>query len=249
MTLSDEHLERCAVEHGFRLRGENITRIEVFVDAAFAFSVTLLVISFDHIPQTYDEFITALKSIPAFVVAFVQLVWIWHSHSHWSERYGMRDTGTVVLSTLLLIVMLIYIYPMRIMFGGMFAWASGGYLPSDFIFDGIADVRSMFVFLSVGLAAICGVFFLMYRHAVKKSDALRLNDYEHYETVTSSLVWAGSAGVCLLNMIIAALLPDRYMYLGGTGFMLLGVWIPGIIHYRMRAQPVRRKANGTPDGG
>ncbi|CAN5847200.1 hypothetical protein BH23GEM9_BH23GEM9_04520 [soil metagenome] len=33
--------------HGFRLRGLEMTRIETFTDAAFAFALTLLVISMD----------------------------------------------------------------------------------------------------------------------------------------------------------------------------------------------------------
>ena len=48
--LTREFVDRCPVENDFRLRGLEMTRIEVFVDAAFAFAVTLLVISFDAIP-------------------------------------------------------------------------------------------------------------------------------------------------------------------------------------------------------
>jgi hypothetical protein len=35
---------------GFRLRGEEMTRIETFTDAAFAFAVSLLVIAGDTVP-------------------------------------------------------------------------------------------------------------------------------------------------------------------------------------------------------
>ena len=54
-----------------------MTRLEVFIDAAFAFAVTMPVISFDNIPRSYDEVILAIKSIPAFILAVAQLVWIW----------------------------------------------------------------------------------------------------------------------------------------------------------------------------
>ena len=47
-----------------------------FVDAALAFAVTMLVISFDAIPTDFDERVGAIKGIPAFVMAVVQLVWI-----------------------------------------------------------------------------------------------------------------------------------------------------------------------------
>ena len=129
------------------MRGVEMTRIEVFVDAAFAFAVTMLVISFDAIPRSYPEMVTAIKTIPAFVAAVAQLVWIWHTHSMWSKRYGLDDDATVWLSALLLVVVLIYIYPMRIMLEGGFAWLSGGYLASSFEIVSIDQLRFMFVFM------------------------------------------------------------------------------------------------------
>ena len=84
------------MEGGFRMRGLEMTRIEVFVDAAFAFAVTMLVISFDAIPTDFDELVDAIKSIPAFVAAVWQLVWIWYTHNKWSRRYGLDDARTVV---------------------------------------------------------------------------------------------------------------------------------------------------------
>ena len=58
------HLEKS---NHFYNRGRDTTRLEAFVDAAFAFALTLLVISFDAVPTNYNELITALKSVPAFV--------------------------------------------------------------------------------------------------------------------------------------------------------------------------------------
>ena len=46
---------------GFRERGANVTRFEAFVDAAFAFAVTLLVISLDGMPASISELMDALK--------------------------------------------------------------------------------------------------------------------------------------------------------------------------------------------
>ena len=36
--LSDEYISTCRVDRGKILRGENMSRIETFVDAAFAFA-------------------------------------------------------------------------------------------------------------------------------------------------------------------------------------------------------------------
>ena len=235
--LTDEFLEDCPVEDGLRLRGSEMTRIEVFVDAAFAFAVTLLVISFDRIPESLDEVVAAFKGIPAFVLAVAQLVWIWNSHSQWSERYGLRDAPTVVLSTALLIVMLIYIYPMRLMFEGLFWWASDGYFPSSLQFTSFNDVTTMFLFLGAGLGTLCFIFFLMYRHAMSRRDILRLDDIEYYLTETWSIVWLGSVGVCAFSMLVAIVLEGPWIPFAGFCYALLGVWIPWAFRYRAGNQP------------
>jgi len=67
------------------MRGLDMTRIEVFVDAAFAFAVTMLVISFDAIPTSYAEVMLAIKGIPAFIIAVVQLDEDKNQHDSWQD--------------------------------------------------------------------------------------------------------------------------------------------------------------------
>lgn len=244
--LSDDFLARCQIEDGFRMRGEEMTRIEVFVDAAFAFALTLLVISFDRIPETLDEVVIAFKGIPAFVVAVAQLVWIWHSHSQWSERYGLRDAATVTLSTALLIVMLIYIYPMRLMFEGLFWWMSGGYFTSSLTFGSTDDVATMFAFLGVSLAALCSIYWLMYRHAISRKSELRLDAFEIYQSETWAHVWLGSIGVCLVPVGLAFVLDGDWIPFAGFAFALLGVWIPWIHRRRDRDRPNGDRSRASP---
>ncbi len=214
-----------------------MTRIEVFIDAAFAFAVTMLVISFDRIPQSFEEIVVAIKSIPAFVAAVAQLVWIWNTHSQWSERYGLRDARTVALSTALLIVVLIYIYPMRIMFSTLFWWLSGGFLPNAMNLGSFDELSSMFVFLGCGFVAFCVVFLLMYRHAIVRKNELRLNEFEIYKTQTSALIWSGSAVIGVISIVFALTFPLQLMPFAGFGYALMGIWIPLAVRYRVRTQP------------
>ena len=145
--IDQAFLEQCPTEKGFRLRGINMTRIDVFVDAAFAFAITMLVISFDSIPQNFSEMVIAIKNIPAFIASVVQLVWICHTHNIWSKRFGLDNGMTVILSTSLLIVVLIYIYPLRIMNQGMMNLFTNSYLPNDFNLESIEELSMMFIFL------------------------------------------------------------------------------------------------------
>jgi hypothetical protein len=50
----------------FKIRGENMNRIETFVVMAFAFAVIMLVISVGTFPETMQDFVDATRQIPAF---------------------------------------------------------------------------------------------------------------------------------------------------------------------------------------
>ena len=61
-------------------RGDKSTRVEAFVDAAFAFALTLLVIAGDSIPASVGELLKALKSLPAYALGFLLILKFWTEH-------------------------------------------------------------------------------------------------------------------------------------------------------------------------
>jgi hypothetical protein len=54
---------------GFRLRGMEMTRLETFIDAAFAFAITMLVIAAQQIPDDIETLLAAFKNVPAFIAS------------------------------------------------------------------------------------------------------------------------------------------------------------------------------------
>ncbi len=54
--------------------------LETFLDAAFAFATTMLVISIGDIPSSYAELIEALKGTPAFAMSFAAIMIFWLGH-------------------------------------------------------------------------------------------------------------------------------------------------------------------------
>ncbi len=108
--LSQSFLDSCPRDNGFILRGENMTRIETFVDAAFAFAFTMLIISVDEIPKSTDALFASAKDIPAFLVSCINIGFIWYAHSVYSRRFGLQDGKTIILSLSLVMLVLIFIY-------------------------------------------------------------------------------------------------------------------------------------------
>ena len=98
---------------GFLLRGEEVSRIEAFVDASFAFAMTLLVIFYNDLPDTVAELRQALLRVPTFVVCFVLLGMFWLAHNRWSRRFGLENAYTTTLSLALVLVVLVFVYPLR----------------------------------------------------------------------------------------------------------------------------------------
>src|SRR6266487_4663718 len=58
---------------GFRLRGIAMTRLETFIDAAFAFAITMLVIATQQIPDDIETLLAAFRNVPAFVASIIVL--------------------------------------------------------------------------------------------------------------------------------------------------------------------------------
>jgi Endosomal/lysosomal potassium channel TMEM175 len=50
-----------------------MTRLETFIDAAFAFAITMLMIATQQIPDDIETLLAAFKNMPAFVASIIVL--------------------------------------------------------------------------------------------------------------------------------------------------------------------------------
>src|ERR1041384_5102807 len=105
--------------NGFRLRGVAMTRLETFIDAAFAFAITMLVIASQQIPDDIETLLAAFKNVPAFIASIIVLGIFWRGHWLWSRRYGLEDGVSIIISWAMIVTMLIYIYPLKAIFSSM----------------------------------------------------------------------------------------------------------------------------------
>src|SRR4030095_3998006 len=104
---------------GFRLRGMEMTRLETFIDAAFAFAISMLVIAANQVPDNIEELLGALRHVPAFAASVVVLGIFWGGACKGSRRDGLEDGVSIFISWAMLATILIYIYPLRAVFGSM----------------------------------------------------------------------------------------------------------------------------------
>ncbi len=214
------------------MRGESMTRIETFFAAACAFAVTMVVISVGSIPQSLADLVLATKQIPAFAASFAVITWIWHTHAIWSRRFGLEDTKTIVLSSLLVLLVLIYMYPLRIMMQALFAVLSDGFLPSLIRLQSESDVRFIFILFGLGFLLLSINFVALYWHAKRTKLITLLSPYEKYDTDTELSVWLAAAGVCSGALLMSTLLPIQHIGWAGYSYFFLFPLLNGIIWHR-----------------
>lgn len=201
----------------YRFRGEGMNRIETFVAAAFAFAVSMLVISVDSIPSNFVELKQAAMDIPAFAASFAIMTWIWHEHAMWCKKFGLEDARSVMLSCLLVFLVLVYIYPLRLMMQGLFGFLSGGLLPFNMEFEAVWQVRFLFGFYALGFLLLSLTFTGLYNHVLKNAGMLDLSEVEHKTTKTEVFVWLGAASISFVALVLAIVTPVKW--LGFTGFI------------------------------
>jgi hypothetical protein len=214
-------------EKHFRWRGGEISRLEGFTDAVFAFAVTLLVVSLE-VPRTFHELVAAMKGFVAFAVCFAILVQVWYYHYKFSRRYGLQTAFTVALNAALIFVVLFYVYPLKFLFifavGG---FSGGSTLPVEQLRQMVSTNREMselWLIYSAGVIAVYSLFALLYHYAYTKRRELELNEYETLCTRGAVIHFCGFAGVGAVVAITALVVPAAYVGYAGFLFFLNPIW-------------------------
>ena len=185
----------------------NISRIEAFSDAVFAFAATLLVVSFGT-GEDFSVIQVQATSFITFGVSFFVLVALWSVHYNFFRRTNYMDNWIIALNAVLLFVVLYYVFPLKSLLD---TWISGNGLS-------IEDFSSLFQLYSLGFLLIFLCIALMYLRAYKKTksmkDALQLLFYSRH--------FAIYVFIAMVSIILAKMQIGLRFALPGMIYALLG---------------------------
>jgi len=232
---NDQQRQMAHSPQGFKERGAQVTRTEAFVDAAFAFAITLMAVAGESIPNSVEALIDAMKGVPAFALAFALIVRFWSAHANWSRAYGLDDRVSVRLSLLLVMLLLVFVYPVRMVFAALFNSLSGDWLPAGFTITSVAEIPILFITFALAFGSMGAVMWGLYFRAWRARSALELSAREQILTRAALWSWGLVPLVATLSIALALTIPATPASgweLGLPGFVFFGLHVGELVTAR-----------------
>lgn len=204
-----EHIfsSRTPTDPHFRWRGGDVSRIEALSDAAFAFALTLLMVSsFENGLTRSADLLAAMRDVPALACCFAIIIWIWGTHYRFFRRFGLEDGYTIFLNSVLLFAVMVYVYPLKFLFRFVINVVVMRSPPIDpatgkpFLPIAHEHVLATMRLYGIGYIVIFGLFALMVLHAWRQRDKLELDAVEAHLTrssIGSHLLTAAVGGLSI----------------------------------------------------
>ncbi len=212
---------------GFRLRGMEMTRLETFIDAAFAFAISMLVIAAQQIPDNIQTLLAAFKNVPTFVCSIAVLGIFWRGHWLWSRRYGLEDSASILISWGMIVTILIFIYPLKAIFGAMWYFLSSGQVGQPLsLHTTESQARTIFAIYALGLIAISAEILLLNLRAWQLREPLRLNAREKLVTRGELTGWSIPVSVGIVSLVFALTLPKEQIQWSGWVYFSMIILVP-----------------------
>lgn len=245
MNLTEEELSKLPVKNHFRMRGESMTRLEVFSDAAFAFALSMLVVSIGEIPNNYQELISVLRETPAFAMSFAQIAVFWIAHRSWSRKYGLENPVATLLTLLMIFVILIFVYPLQMIYSSGVQWVTGNQMSGNLEELGIDEVSGLFVIYGIGYTAMTGIIMMLFVWSLKCKRLIKLNKIEELHTRLNIGVWATLASAGVLSVLFAWLMPSSLAVYAGFVYFLQALIVPFVTRkYRREELEILKLESG-----
>jgi len=218
-----------------------VHRLEAFSDAVFAISATLLVVSLE-VPRDFASLKANLTGFVAFGLSFAIFIQIWVHHHRYFRDFPLADGANLAINSLLLFVVLFFVYPLKFLMLSFVGWISGlGDAPRL----GLEDLGLLFAIYGAGWVAVFLCFAALYWRA-SRSRALELAPEQRADAQLEAQLCLAFASVGALSALLALLGLSRYSGLPGFIYVVMGpigAW-SGATWERRRAALVARGGLG-----
>ena len=210
-------------------------RLDYFVDGAFAFAVTLLLIGGGGVPHSTTDLVMALKNVPAFGMSFAQLAFFWRGHVNWRRHAGRVDHRSLQLSLVFVFLALIFVYPLHMVFASLASLLTGGWLPTGFEVRTAWDLKSLFIVYGLSYATLAATLAWLYADSARSFTG-RPRERSSDPRIRT-VFWCYVSGVGLVSTLLALLVPartDLWLTLPGFSYGLLAFVGPILKRYHIR---------------
>lgn len=165
-------------------------RLDNFVDAAFAFSLSLLVIAEARSDFGFADLLAALWRLPIFAGGFALIATFWWAHVSWRRAGGRNDRLSTLISLALVFVVMVYVYPTRVM---LLTFAS--FLKGEQVLRA-GDAAKLFTLYGLGFSLMAGLIAGLLRHGLRAGHLMAAQ-------ASHALVWIVMTSSGLLSVILA----------------------------------------------
>jgi uncharacterized membrane protein len=228
---------------GLNWRGGQVTRLEALTDTVFGFAITLLVVSLD-VPDDFQGLIELMEGFIAFAASFAILIMVWVYHYKFFKRYDLDDGYTIFLNSVLLFVVLIYVYPLKFIFnlGFLTPWAARE--KQEIFSMTLTELRLLFTIYGIGYIAVFAVFVLLYKHAYNQRQVMNLNLVEQVDAREHIAACGVMILVGLVSVGIALFAPGGWVVAAGPIYGIIGPlqWRVGIRYDRLKKAAMETEA-------
>ncbi|MFT3912327.1 MAG: TMEM175 family protein [Ferruginibacter sp.] len=218
-------------------RGHEVTRIEAFSDAVFAFALTLLIVALE-VPHDYNALMECMTFFVPFAICFTMLFTIWYAQNMFFRRFGLHDFSTLILNGIMLFLVLFFVYPLKFLFSAMFS--------EHFHITSTEQLANLFYIYSGAVACIYILLGLMYYNAIRKKESLELTSLETFEAKSHMLSYLLIALVAIFSMLLA-FLGKGFINFAGIVYFLIGPIVTILYSVRGKKKKILLKAMAEPE--
>ncbi|HEV7353263.1 MAG TPA: TMEM175 family protein [Brevundimonas sp.] len=201
-------------------------RLDAFVDAAFAFAVTLFIIGGNTPPTGLADLQQALLRVPAFAAGFALVAVFWLGHRRFGQLAPVRDGLSVFLSLAIVFVILVLVYPMRLLTESGAHWLSGRVLPGGDLIATPQDLQAVYVVYGLGFAGLAALYTLLFHRVGRRPAAAGADADGAAQARTAARIWAVITLAGLLSAATAMIAPiARYPYAPGLAYWVIPIGV------------------------